>query len=188
MPRLRTLAEVIKYVGYMNLTPLLRRYLILGAFDGIVLAVSVIIPLYSLHTKPETVLLTAVGGLLGISISSAFNSLIVESEERRIELKNLERQLMKRLDGTVYDYGAKVAITLSALVHGLSPLLGFIPVLTDIYLGGIVGLLLSITSLALTLTALGLVYEGGMREKLRASLIMVIAGFMSAGLVYAVAR
>lgn len=43
---------------------------------------------------------------------------------------------MKRLDGTIYDYGAKVAIVLSATVHGLSPMLGLIPVLTYVLIGG----------------------------------------------------
>ncbi len=155
---------------------ILRRYLILGAFDGILLATGVLISAAASKLSIQDTNLAVLSGIIAIAISSMWNSLVVEAKERKLEYEQLERQMMKRLKGTIYDYGMKSTIVLSVISHGLSPFLGVFAVIVYDYTKDIFyGILISLVILFI----LGLSYEGDLREKLQSGVIIIIAGIIT---------
>ncbi|AWS00649.1 hypothetical protein DFR87_08520 [Metallosphaera hakonensis JCM 8857 = DSM 7519] len=152
---------------------MLRRYLILGAFDGVLLSLGILVSA-NLAKAPQNVTeLSVISGIIAVSISSAWNSLIVEAKERRLEFDRLERQMMRSLKGSVYDYGMKITIVLSVLSHGLSPFLGLISLLTTVVTRNVAyGTFVSLLELFL----LGLSYEGSKMDKIRSGLFIAAGG------------
>ncbi|ARM76248.1 hypothetical protein [Acidianus manzaensis] len=170
----------LKY-SLKNERSILRRYLILGSFDGLLLAVSIVTSALITHLNTKTTDLTVISGLLSISISSILNSAIAEIKEREIEFEYLEKQMMKSLKGTIYDYGMKITVILSAISHGLSPFLGIAILLAYDYTKNLIIILLS-SSLILFL--LGILYEGDIKEKIKTSIFIVLSGLIVAFIVY----
>ncbi|MEM2662381.1 MULTISPECIES: hypothetical protein [Metallosphaera] len=164
--------EGLRY-SLRNERPMLRRYLVLGAFDGVLLSLGILVSSILANAPSRVIELTVVSGIIAVSISSAWNSLIVEVKERKLEFDRLERQMMRSLKGSTYDYGMKVTIVLSVLAHGLSPFLGlislYVTLLTRALAYGIV------TSLG-ELFLLGLAYEGSWKEKIRSGIIIAVGG------------
>ncbi len=154
----------------------LRRYTILGAFDGVLLATGILISNSAVKIPPKDILLSVISGIIAIAISSAWNALVVEAKERQKEFRDLERQMMRKLEGTVYEYGMKSTIVLSALLHGVSPFLGLIPVLIYVYSRSI---LFGVGSSLASLFILGVLYEGNLKEKLTSGMIILVAGVVT---------
>ncbi|MCY0874188.1 MAG: hypothetical protein OWQ47_04580 [Acidianus infernus] len=160
---------------------ILRRYLILGSFDGLLLTLGIIMSATVGHIKVKDTEIAVLSGLTAVSISSIWNSLIVEAKEKREEYKELERQMMKSLKGTIYDYGTKATIVLSAFAHGISPFLGLIVLYSYITTRNMV-MVLSASSFVLFL--LGLSYEGEIKDKIESGLLILTAGLFTAFLTY----
>ncbi|QKR00983.1 hypothetical protein GWK48_03800 [Metallosphaera tengchongensis] len=152
---------------------MLRRYVILGAFDGVLLSLGVLVSSTLAGAPVKITEISVLTGLVAIGISSAWNSLIVEVKERRIEYERLERQMMKRLKGSVYDYGMKATIILSVLSHGLSPFLGLLALFLLLVTNRLVyAMAVSFAELFL----LGLAYEGSKWDKIRSGLFIALGG------------
>ncbi|MCI2414348.1 MAG: hypothetical protein MPF33_03715 [Candidatus Aramenus sp.] len=154
----------------------LRRYTILGAFDGILLATGILISSSAVKILPQDIFLSVASGIIAIAISSTWNALVVEAKEREKEFRDLERQMMRKLDGTIYEYGMKSTIVLSALLHGASPFLGLIPILVYTYTRSV---MLGVGASLASLFVLGVLYEGDLKEKLVSGVIIFIAGVVT---------
>jgi len=155
----------------------LRRYIVLGSFDGLLVALSIIISSAISKTSIPKVIPLTVSGLVGVSISSLWNTVIAEYKEKERELKELERHVMRSLKGTVYDYSFKISVILATLAHTLSPFIGLVPLIVYIVSKNVaITILLSVVSLSI----LGFIYEGEIKEKLLTMILMVIAGLTSA--------
>ncbi|MCQ4344473.1 MAG: hypothetical protein NO117_05895 [Sulfolobales archaeon] len=157
-----------------------RRYMVLGAFDGLVVGVSLIVALGTLSNE-ELVIHSALSGIIGVSAASFWNTVVAESREKAIELRNLERQMLRALKGTIYEKVNNYSVWISALIHALSPLLGMLIVLAYT--------LSESTTLATALglaviSALGLMYEGTIKERLKSTAVMTVAGILTALLAY----
>ncbi|MEM4774181.1 MAG: hypothetical protein QXL33_05100 [Sulfolobaceae archaeon] len=152
---------------------MIRRYIIIGAFDGITYAVSTITAIAITGIDFERSVLAIYTGLFAIAISSAWNSLVVEAKEKGLELKRLEQQVLRSLKGTIYDYAIKFSIIFSVISHGVSPLIGAIPILIYTYTKH---LSLTIMISLISLGILGLFYEGNTIEKLKSVGVMMAAG------------
>ncbi|BCS91688.1 hypothetical protein L3N51_00907 [Metallosphaera sp. J1] len=152
---------------------MLRRYLILGAFDGVLLSLGILVSSTLAKASTGVIELTVISGVIAVAISSAWNSLIVEVKERKLEFERLERQMMRSLKGSTYDYGMKITIVLSVLSHGLSPFLGLLSLVVTLVTKTVVyGVVVSLGELFL----LGLAYEGSLKEKIRSGLVIALGG------------
>lgn len=169
------LLEAFK-VSLRNDRQLIRRYLVLGAFDGILVAVSVLITSVIAGENIEKITPIVLSGITGVTISSMWNTMVVEIKEKREELRQLELQMMRKLKGTIYDYSFKLSIILTTLSHSLSPFLGLISLL--IY-QATRNVTLTIIFSAITLSGLGIVYEGDIKEKIGTAIMMFIAGIIA---------
>lgn len=173
---LEKLLDALKY-SLKNDKSIFRRYLILGAFDGLLLVVSIVTAALITHIDVQTVDLTAVSGLVSIAVSSILNSAIVEIKEKELEFQNLEKQMMRSLKGTIYDYGMKITVILSAVAHGVSPFLGLVTLLAFNYTRNFIMVLLSSS---VVLFVLGMFYEGDIKEKIKTSIFIVVSGLIVA--------
>lgn len=73
--------EGLRY-SLRNERPMLRRYLVLGAFDGVLLSLGILVSSILANAPSRVIELTVVSGIIAVSISSAWNSLIVEVKEK----------------------------------------------------------------------------------------------------------
>ncbi|EZQ04860.1 membrane protein [Candidatus Acidianus copahuensis] len=156
---------------------ILRRYLILGSFDGILLTMGIVVSALATNLSVRDTNLATISGITAVAISSAWNSLVVEAKEKIEEYNELQRQMMRSLKGTIYDYGTKATIFLSTITHGSSPFLGIILLLSYDYSRNL-GIIIGISMIVLFL--LGLSYEGSFKEKVLSGLLILIAGVITA--------
>jgi len=154
-----------------------RRYIVLGSFDGLLVALSIIISSAVSKTPISKIIPLTVSGIVGVSISSMWNTIVAEYKEKEEELRELERQIMRSLKGTVYDYSFKISVTLATLAHTLSPFIGLVPLIIYIITKNIA---LTILLSAASLSILGIIYEGELKDRLVTMILMVIAGIISA--------
>lgn len=167
--------EGLKY-SLKNERPILRRYLILGAFDGVLVSSGILLSSYLAGASEKVITISTVTALVAVAVSSTWNSLIVELKERRLEFNRLERQMMKSLKGSIYDYGMKATILLSALAHGVSPFLGLISLLVLLATGNVD---YTVAISLVELLGLGLTYEGDIYDKVRSGLFIALGGVLT---------
>ncbi|MBB5252316.1 hypothetical protein [Sulfurisphaera ohwakuensis] len=154
----------------------IRRYLVLGAFDGLLVSLSIIVSSALAKTPIPKLIPLTLSGIVGVSLSSMWNTIVVELKEKEEELKELEKQMMRSLKGTVYDYSYKISVILSTIAHTLSPFIGLIPLLIYILLKNVT---LTIILSAGSLSILGVFYEGEIKEKVFTIILMVVAGIIA---------
>ncbi len=158
-----------------------RNYIVLGSFDGLLLSISIIMGSVIYNVSLTDMRTAIISGLVGTSISSLWNAFVVELSQKKEELEELERQLMRSLKGTVYDYSGKVSAVISGISHGVSPFLGLVPFEVFSFTHGIVYTLL--VSLGM-LFMMGLLYGDEIKQKIRTSVVMIIAGLIAVEVIY----
>jgi len=112
-----------------------RRYFVIGAFDGALTILGVILGAYVAegHAHPDLALKLIVGaGLAGgvaLAVSSTVGAYEAERVEHMLNHQQLEKAMLRPVEGTRVE-AMRVSISVSALVHGIAPLVAaFIPLL-----------------------------------------------------------
>jgi len=82
------------YLSYFEAEKILRRYLVLGAFDGLLVSLSIIIA-SSISDSLSSLNLTVLAGVISIVLASLWSTLSVEINELRVTYRKLEKQLFK---------------------------------------------------------------------------------------------
>jgi len=176
--------------SYLKLTrseAIARRYFVIGAFDGALTILGVIIGAYASegHAHPELakslILASGFSGGIALAVSSTVGAYEAERVEHLLRHQELERAMLRPVEGTRID-AMRVSISLSALVHGVAPLLAaFVPLLPFFFLTLDVAVVFAI---GLTLTFLFLLgaYLGSLIKEmiLYTGLRFVIAGLATA--------
>ncbi|TFG68508.1 MAG: hypothetical protein E4H25_05865 [Methanomassiliicoccus sp.] len=110
-----------------------RRYFVIGAFDGALTILGIILGAYVAETgvHPEIaqrlILATGLAAGVALAVSSAVGAYEAERVEHMLSHKTLEKAMLSNVEGTRRD-AMNVSITVSALVHGIAPLLAaFVP-------------------------------------------------------------
>lgn len=162
-----------------------RRYLLLGAFDGLTLEISILLSSQAAKLNNRELLIITLASLLAISISSGWNALIIELNEADLALKELERQMLRSLRGTVYDYSFRIAAVLSSLLHAVSPFLGLIPAIVFIYTKD---LILAEGVSLIILGVIGFLYGKKIVERIKYSGILLFSGIILVVLIYYISK
>ncbi len=156
------------YLRTAEAIPQLRRYITLGMFDGIVVALAAIIAV-DLKNLSSTILWTSgLSSLLGVALASAWNTVQAELLERASEIKRMERMILRPLKGTMLERAYKVSILICTLAHSLSPLTGLGLILLYLTLRSIVpgsALPLTMLSGSIVLGSLGLMYRNELARR-----------------------
>lgn len=165
-----------------------RRYFVIGAFDGALTILGVVIGAASVAEGGDidTRLVVAVGlvGGIALAVSSTVGAFEAERIQLLLDHQILERAMLRRVEGTRKDH-IRISSTISALVHGLSPIIGvMIPLSPFIFfsdLSPIEALELAVILTSVFLFALG-AYLGSLIKEmiLYTGLRFVIAGLATA--------
>ncbi len=110
-----------------------RRYFVIGAFDGALTILGVILGAYAAegHLHPELaedlILYAGVAGGIALAVSSTVGAYEAERVEHILSHQQLEKAMLRPVEGTRKE-AMRVSITVSAIVHGVAPLLAaFVP-------------------------------------------------------------
>ena len=85
-PLKRMKYRIGNYLDLAYLIPMLRRYLVLGTFDGLLTSISVIVASFLSNASPHQTISVTLSALIGISAASAANAFVVELQEYKKEI------------------------------------------------------------------------------------------------------
>lgn len=112
-----------------------RRYFVIGAFDGALTILGVILGAYVSegHTHPELAKQLIIGagfaGGIALAVSSTVGAYEAERVEHVLSHKSLEKAMLRPVEGTRKE-AMRVSVSISAIVHGIAPLLAaFVPLI-----------------------------------------------------------
>jgi predicted membrane protein (TIGR00267 family) len=181
-------AKIRHYGEITEYGSICRRYFVIGAFDGALTILGLILGAYFAGASEDQVALIVAAGLsaaVALSMSSIAGAYEAERVEKKIDQQRMERALLTKMtDGTLEAY--RFAARISAVVHGAAPLIAaaiplipfyFIP---DFFLGTITATVFGFSILFVIGIYLGrLVKEIGIYTGLR----FVLVGLATAAIV-----
>ena len=178
------------YEEITHTAPMVRRYFVIGAFDGVLTILALILGAAAAgaatHTDPtqltHLILLSSGAAALGLSISSGLGAYEVERVERKLDQYTLEGAMLSQM-GATHKGAFTYAAALSALVHALAPLIAAaFPVLPFLFLPFAAAIPVSVVIALAFLAVIGAYLGSLLRERLP----MTALRFVLAGLVVAV--
>jgi predicted membrane protein (TIGR00267 family) len=136
-PILTRLRDYDRLVGIFHIV---RRYLALNAFDGVVTIVG-LIGGFSVAgvSDPRAVVVAGLSTAMAMGISGFWGAYFTEAAERAHALRELSRHTLTDLSCSQWGRAARAAVVLVTLVDGLSPMLAAILVLTPFFFASAFG-------------------------------------------------
>ncbi len=131
MPTQPLRARIRDYSEITNVGPILRRYFVIGAFDGALTILGIILGAFvagaSEHEK-SLILAMSFSAAIALAISSTVGAYEAERIEKKIAQMSMERAMLSEMSEMHKDAFQFAAIA-SAVVHGIAPLVaGLVPV------------------------------------------------------------
>jgi len=136
MPSLSERMQTLKsHIALTKSGAIARRYFVIGAFDGALTILGVILGAYVSegHTHPELAKQLIIGagfaGGIALAVSSTVGAYEAERVEHVLSHKHLEKAMLRPVEGTRKE-AMRVSVGISAIVHGVAPLLAaFVPLI-----------------------------------------------------------
>ena len=117
-------SELREYIEIAGAGEILRRYFAMNAFDGALTMMGFVVGTYISGLRdPRVVLTTGISASFAMGVSGFVGALLTEKAERERKVRELERAMLKSLDGTIIATASKVAILLAAIVDAVAPAL-----------------------------------------------------------------
>ncbi len=116
------------YWRMTELGSLTRRYIVIGAFDGaltivaIVLAAMASVLITHSTIETDTIILSGLGAAVGLAISSGWGAYEAERVERRLELDELEHVMHRSMRKSLQVSAIRFATYWGGFVHAIAPL------------------------------------------------------------------
>ena len=188
------------YWRMTNLGSLTRRYLVIGALDGALTIVAIVlgalatVVFFGSIIGPLDVRILVSAGFaaaIGLAISSGWGAYEAERVERRLEKQHLETQMQRPMDGCMVNSAIRFATIWASFIHGISPvpaaILPLIPLMIfpfDFFLAAMISVVITM----IFLFALG-VWMGHLSKAsmIGGGLRMVLAGVVTAIILVALA-
>lgn len=182
----KRIKKVREYHDLTDLSALSRRYFVIGTFDGALTVLALLVGAYvgsAGEASGEIIFAAGFAMGIGLGISSFFGAYESERIERRIELEELERQMLTKMKGTIHEEAVNFAILWSSFIHGVSPLLAsWIPIIPFLFLDVHTAMIASIIISFLILFVTGM-YLGRVAEK---NMFVYGLRFLAVGIITAV--
>ncbi len=121
--------RIREYSEITDLGPIARRYFVIGAFDGALTILGIIVgaTAYGAGEAEKAIVLTAaVSAAIALAVSSAVGAYEAERVEKKLDISSLERAMLTRLSEE-HKGAFRFAAYTSAAVHGVAPLIATIP-------------------------------------------------------------
>ncbi len=180
------------YWRMTELGSLTRRYIVIGAFDGaltivaIVLAALASVLLWGSLIDPDTIILSGLGAAVGLAISSGWGAYEAERVERRLELEELEHVMHRSMKKSLQVQAIRFATWWGGFIHAISPLpaslLPLLPIVlisTDFILAGIFSVIITLIFLMFLGIWMG---RTAKINPITSGLRMVLAGLITAAI------
>ncbi|MBR9680190.1 MAG: hypothetical protein GOU99_04030 [Candidatus Altiarchaeota archaeon] len=106
--------------------PIARRYFVMNAFDGVMTAMGIVLGGAIAIGNPLAIFKAGFGASLAIMVSGFWGAFMTERAERTAQIRSLERQLLRDLNGSYIEKDAKNKIIELAIIDAISPFLGAI--------------------------------------------------------------
>ena len=189
--QMSTLSQKLKDLRFnLKLTKsgaIARRYFVIGAFDGALTILGVILGAYVSEgvnhpeLAKELIMGAGVAGGIALAVSSTVGAYEAERVEHLLSHQQLEKAMLRPVEGTRKE-AMRVSISVSALVHGIAPLLAaFVPLVPFFFMPLDIAV---VTAIVMTLTFLFVLgaYLGSLIKEtlVYTGLRFVIAGLLTA--------
>lgn len=183
--RARALGERLRhYHEISEVGELVRRYVALNAFDGVLTTLGILAGGYLGGVdQPRTLLLVGFSTVMAMAVSGFYGSYLVEKAERGRALRELEESTLSSLEDTDISAASRYATVVIALADGGSPAvasaIAFVPFLFAGVIGMTAAYAVSVGVAILECFALGVFLGRVSRERLVVSgLKLVVAGLV----------
>jgi predicted membrane protein (TIGR00267 family) len=186
-----TLSEKLKNLRFnLKLTKsgaIARRYFVIGAFDGALTILGVILGAYVSEgvnhpdLAKQLIMGAGVAGGIALAVSSTVGAYEAERVEHLLSHQQLEKAMLRPVEGSRKE-AMRVSISVSALVHGIAPLLAaFVPLVPFFFMPLDVAVMTAIVMTLTFLFVLGAYLGSLIKETLvYTGLRFVIAGLATA--------
>lgn len=121
--------RVKEYSEITDLGPVARRYFVIGAFDGALTILGIIVGAAAAgvgESEKALVLTASVSAAIALAVSSAVGAYEAERVEKKLDISTLERAMLTRLSEE-HKGAFRFAAYASAFVHGVAPLIAALP-------------------------------------------------------------
>ncbi len=121
--------RVREYSEITDLGPIARRYFVIGAFDGALTILGIVVGAAAAgvgDAEKPIVLAASVSAAIALAVSSAVGAFEAERVEKKLDISSLERAMLTRLSEE-HKGAFRFAAYASAFVHGVAPLIAAIP-------------------------------------------------------------
>ncbi len=157
-----------EYDEITNVGPIIRRYFVIGAFDGALTVLGIIIGSSAFGTLEEhkaLVLSASFGAAIALAVSSAVGAYEAERVEKKLDIRTIERAMLARLSEE-HREAFQFAAILSAIVHGVAPLIaGLLPIIPFIFLDARTATVAAVAITLVILFVLGVYLGNLVRER-----------------------
>ena len=157
-----------EYDEITNVGPIIRRYFVIGAFDGALTVLGIIIGASAFGTLEEhkaLVLSASFGAAIALAVSSAVGAYEAERVEKKLDIRTIERAMLARLSEE-HRGAFQFAAILSAIVHGIAPLIaGLLPILPFVFLDARTATVVAVAITLVILFLLGVYLGNLVRER-----------------------
>jgi predicted membrane protein (TIGR00267 family) len=166
-----------------------RRYFVIGAFDGALTILGVILGAYvaeaSVHPElaKQLILGAGIAGGVALAVSSAVGAYEAERVEHLLSHRHLEKAMLCAVEGTRKE-AMNVSVLVSAFAHGIAPLLAAFVPLVPFYFMGLDEAVATATVMTLALLFVLGAYLGSLIKEM---LVYTGLRFVIAGLATAIA-
>lgn len=187
MAHIGSIRSRIKMAAEMHdLLPIARRYFVIGAFDGALTILGVILGAYAAGALTKNLILVA-GSATGIAlaVSSAVGAYEAERIESALHHKEIERAMLAHVEGSRKE-AAKIGNLASAFVHGIAPLIAaLIPLIPFFFMPELDAMVVAIVITICFLFIMGAYLGSLMKEMIfYTGLRFVTAGLVTAIIVF----
>ncbi len=121
--------RIKEYSEITDLGPIVRRYFVIGAFDGALTILGIIVGAAASgvgDAERPIVLTASISAAIALAVSSAVGAYEAERVEKKLDISTLERAMLTRLSEE-HKGAFRFAAYTSALVHGVAPLIAALP-------------------------------------------------------------
>ncbi len=121
--------RIREYSEITDLGPIARRYFVIGAFDGALTILGIVVGAAASgagESEKPLVLTAALSAAIALAVSSAVGAFEAERVEQKLDISSLERAMLTRLSEE-HRGAFRFAAYASALVHGVAPLVAALP-------------------------------------------------------------
>jgi len=183
MAVIRELKRKIKLATEItNILPIARRYFVIGAFDGALTILGIILGAYVVGAlSRELVLAAGIAAGIALAVSSAVGAYEAERIESVLKHHELERAMLCTVEGSRKE-AIEFSNIVTAIVHGIAPLIAaFVPLIPFFFFNPEEAMILAIVTTLVFLFAMGAFLGRLIREMvIYTGLRFVVAGLATA--------